>query len=111
MDVTYNTLKHIVLCSWSKSQPHESQSQKQPLDLFGPLRQWLNNIEVNEPQLAHRLCHLIPSQCPFARKVKLFGYTLLTIPPLCKINPLYNELMELRFRAICYLVDECGEDI
>ncbi|MHC5727587.1 MAG: Mo-dependent nitrogenase C-terminal domain-containing protein, partial [Nostoc sp.] len=31
--------------------------------------------------------------------------------PMCKLNPLYNELVYLRFRALCYLVDQCGEDI
>ncbi|MDE5116162.1 MAG: nitrogenase, partial [Trichodesmium sp. St2_bin2_1] len=25
--------------------------------------------------------------------------------------PLYNELIHLRFRALCYLADVCGEDI
>lgn len=33
------------------------------------------------------------------------------IPPLCKLNPLYNEVMALRFRALSYLSDTCGEDI
>ncbi|MDY7024694.1 MAG: Mo-dependent nitrogenase C-terminal domain-containing protein, partial [Cyanobacteriota bacterium] len=33
------------------------------------------------------------------------------IPPLCKLNPVYDELISLRFRALCYLADECGEDI
>ena len=84
---------------------------QQKFDMFQPLRQWLDRIEVNDRQLAHRLCKLIPAQCPFQREIKLFGRTIVTIPPLCKLNPLYNELVALRFRAICYLADFCGEDI
>ncbi len=37
--------------------------------------------------------------------------TLLSIPPLCKLNPLYEQVVGLRFRALCYLADECGEDV
>ncbi|MFM7367118.1 MAG: Mo-dependent nitrogenase C-terminal domain-containing protein, partial [Sphaerospermopsis kisseleviana] len=33
------------------------------------------------------------------------------IPAICQINPLYNEVVGLRFRALSYLVDECGEDV
>jgi hypothetical protein len=81
------------------------------LDLFKPLRQWLDQIEIQNPKLAHLICRLIPAQCPFERDVVLFGHTLLHIPPLCKLNPLYEQVVSLRFRALCYLVDECGEDI
>jgi hypothetical protein len=84
---------------------------KKTLDLLQPLRQWLDNVEVSNPKLAHRLCKLIPAQCPFERDVKLLGHTLFHIPPMCKLNPLYDEVVALRFRALCYLADECGEDI
>jgi Mo-dependent nitrogenase C-terminus len=80
-------------------------------DLFKPLRGWLENLNISNPQLAHRLCKLIPSQCPFERDVSFFGRTLLHIPPMCKLNPLYDEVVMLRFKAMCYLADECGEDI
>lgn len=86
-------------------------SQPQRRDLLRPLRQWLDSIEVKSPELAHKLCKLIPSQCPFERTVSLFGRKLFHIPPLCKLNPLYNELVALRFRALCYLADVCGEDV
>ena len=76
-----------------------------------PLRNWLDNIQVSDRQLAHRLCKHIPAQCPFERDVKLFGKTLFHIPPMCKLNPLYEEVVGLRFRAMCYLADTCGEDI
>jgi hypothetical protein len=79
--------------------------------LLNPLRRWLDDIDIRDPKLAYWLCRLIPSQCPFARNVKLWGNQVLHIPPLCKLNPLYEELVELRFRALCYLADECNQDI
>ncbi len=117
MDVIEYTLKPVVLSSWIGNQPQKATKTakkapaKQTFDLFRPLRKWLNNIDVRDLKLAHRLCQLIPAQCPFEREFKLFGRTLISIPPLCKLNPLYEELITLRFRAICYLADECGEDI
>ena len=80
-------------------------------DLLKPLRAWLDNLKIANPQLAHKLCQLIPSQCPFERDLNLFGHTLVHIPPMCKLNPLYDEVVMLRFKAMCYLADECGEDI
>jgi hypothetical protein len=80
-------------------------------DPLKPLRNWLDNLNVSSPTLAHKLCKLIPSQCPFERDVNLFGHILIHIPPMCKLNPLYEEVVMLRFKAMCYLADECGEDI
>ncbi|PSB25543.1 Mo-dependent nitrogenase [Stenomitos frigidus ULC18] len=76
-----------------------------------PIRQWLANIELGDRKTARSLCVIIPAQCPFERTVQLFGRTLLAIPPLCKLNPFYDELVALRFRALCYLADVCGEDV
>ncbi len=90
---------------------HKKQFTLPKIDYLRPLRNWLNNIKIHEPQLAHLLCSLIPTQCPFQRELKIFGHTILTIPPLCKLNPIYYELMELRFRALSYLAEECGEDV
>lgn len=81
------------------------------VDIFKPLRNWLDNLDVSNPQLAHKLCQSIPAQCPFERDIILFGYNLIHIPPMCKLNPVYEEVVTLRFRAMCYLADECGEDI
>ncbi|TVQ11108.1 MAG: Mo-dependent nitrogenase [Leptolyngbya sp. DLM2.Bin27] len=86
-------------------------SQTRPLDLFRPLRQWIGRLRIETPRRAHKVAALIPAQCPFERDIVLFGQSVAHIPPLCKLNPLYNELVELRFRALCYLADECGEDI
>lgn len=121
MNVADYSVSNIALASWvwidkteSASEP-ASNSQpttpKVPFDFFSPLREWLDRIEVKDAKLAHRLCQSIPAQCPFERDVKLFGRTLFHIPPMCKLNPLYEEVVALRFRALCYLADECGEDI
>lgn len=85
--------------------------QYPPLDPLNPIRVWLDQLEIHDPKLARYLCRMIPSQCPFERDVVLFGHKLLHIPPMCKINPLYEQLVGLRFRAMCYLADTCGEDV
>jgi hypothetical protein len=76
------------------------------LDLLQPVRQKLDAIEIHNLKLAQFLCQLIPASCPFERDIKLFGYQIAHIPPLCKLNPLYNELVELRFRALCYVAQQ-----
>lgn len=81
---------------------------------FDPLksvRQWLDSIEIRDRKTAHLICKLIPAQCPFERDVKVLGRTIAHIPPMCKINPLYDQFVGLRFRSLCYLVDECGETL
>ncbi|MHC5598062.1 MAG: Mo-dependent nitrogenase C-terminal domain-containing protein [Nostoc sp.] len=121
MKVFDNTTKKIFLASWVSINQAETTDHKatqlnyspsKPYwDILQPLRQRVENIQVRDRQLAHRLCKLIPSQCPFERDVKLFGKTLFHIPPMCKLNPLYEEVVGLRFRALCYLADDCGEDV
>ncbi|PZV19960.1 MAG: nitrogenase [Leptolyngbya sp.] len=81
------------------------------LDPLKPAREWLDQMEVQDPRLARFVCKLIPSQCPFERDVVLFNKKLVHIPPMCKINPLYEQLVGLRFRALSYLADDCGEDV
>jgi len=80
-------------------------------DVLQPLRQWLDELEIQNRKLAHFIAKLIPAQCPFERDIVLFGRTIAHIPPMCKLNPLYDQFVGLRFRALCYLVDQCGEDI
>ncbi|MEA5507084.1 Mo-dependent nitrogenase C-terminal domain-containing protein [Halotia wernerae UHCC 0503] len=121
MKVFDNTAKKIFLASWVSINPAETGNshvtQRQGSvsqtyhNILQPLRQRLDSIQVRDRQLAHRLCKLIPAQCPFERDIKLFGKTLFHIPPMCKFNPLYEEVVGLRFRAMCYLADECGEDV
>ena len=81
------------------------------VNVLHPVRYWLDGLEIHEPKVARFLCKMIPPQCPFERDVKLFGHKIVHIPPLCKLNPLYEQLVGLRFRALCYLADECGEDV
>ncbi|MDD1413991.1 Mo-dependent nitrogenase C-terminal domain-containing protein [Dolichospermum sp. ST_con] len=84
---------------------------KTKFDLLQKLRQWCDEIEINDPQFARLIAKVIPAQCPFERDIIIFGRTIAHIPPMCKINPLYEQFVGLRFRALCYLVDKCGEDI
>lgn len=120
MKVYDNTTKKIFLASWvlinqTQGDAHGNQRQrpsaKSQIDILQPVRRWLDNVQIRDRQLAHRLCKVIPSQCPFERDVKFFGKTLFHIPPMCKLNPVYEEVVSLRFRAMCYLADQCGEDV
>jgi tellurite resistance protein len=81
------------------------------LEVLKPMQEWLDHLEVKDPRLARFLCKMIPPQCPFERDVVLFGRKLVHIPPMCKLNPLYDQLVGLRFRALSYLADDCKEDI
>jgi hypothetical protein len=85
--------------------------RKKRLNLLQPVRRWLDEMEICNRRQARFLTKVIPAQCPFERDIKLFGHLVAHIPPLCKLNPLYEQLVSLRFRALCYLVDECGENI
>ena len=80
-------------------------------DALRPLRQWLNGFNISHPTSAHLICQLIPAQCPFERDIRIGHRVLVSIPPLCKLNPLYEEVVSLRFRALCYLADECSVDV
>ncbi|MEI6429960.1 MAG: Mo-dependent nitrogenase C-terminal domain-containing protein [Pseudanabaena sp. ELA607] len=79
-------------------------------DLLNPVREWLDHLDIHDSHLAHFLCKAIPAQCPFERDVVLFGRKILHIPPMCQINPIYDQLVGLRFRSLSYLADR-GEDI
>ncbi|MGD1896696.1 MAG: Mo-dependent nitrogenase C-terminal domain-containing protein [Phormidesmis sp.] len=85
-------------------------NSKRNLDILKPLRNWIEGISVENEKTAHRIVSLIPADCPFERDIKVFRRTIAHIPPMCKINPLYEQLTMLRFKAMCYLVDECGVD-
>lgn len=120
MKVFSSTKSKIFFASWvclDRGQTNDDINQQRishpkfRFDILKPLRSWVDAIEVSDRKLAHRLCKLIPSQCPFERDVNLFGKTLFHIPPMCKLNPLYDEVVYLRFRAMCYLADKCGEDV
>lgn len=79
--------------------------------LLNQLREQLELVEIRNDKLARLLCRVIPSHCPFERTVSILGHTLFHIPPLCKLNPLYEQVVSLRFKCLLYLADECGEDV
>jgi tellurite resistance protein len=81
------------------------------VDVLNPVKDWLEGMEVKDPRLAKFVCKVIPPQCPFERDINLFGRKVAHIPPLCKLNPLYEQFTMLRFRSLSYLADECGEDV
>jgi hypothetical protein len=114
MDVTEYTVKDLFVSSVILLQRITSLKVRKITknwNLLNSMRKWIDRIEIQNNIHAHRICRLIPAQCPFARTIKLFDRTLFSIPPLCKLNPFYNEFVALRFRALCYLADRCGEDI
>ncbi len=80
-------------------------------NVLQPVKDWLDGWEVHDPRVAHFVCKMIPSQCPFERDVVLFGRKIVHIPAMCQINPLYEQLVGMRFRALCYLADDCKEDV
>ena len=84
---------------------------KKSLNPWYFLQKWLEGLEIQEESIARWIVQLIPSQCPFEREIRVFGRVILKIPALCKLNPLYEQLVGLRFRALCFLADSCGEDI
>ncbi len=79
--------------------------------LLHSVRQWLEAIEVHDPKIARLLCRLSPACCPFERDINFFGHTVFHVPFLCKLNPLYEQVIGLRFRCLSYLVEQCGEDL
>jgi Mo-dependent nitrogenase C-terminus len=69
-------------------------------------RLWLSSIEIYDSEAAQLLCRIIPASCPFERDIKLFNRILAHIPSLCKLNPFYNQLMQLRFKSLAYLANQ-----
>ncbi|MBT9315321.1 Mo-dependent nitrogenase C-terminal domain-containing protein [Leptothoe spongobia] len=91
--------------------PLQPPAPKEGPDPLKPMREWLDQFEVQDPRLARFVCKMIPSQCPFERDVTLFGKKVVHIPPMCKLNPLYEQMVGLRFRALSHLADDLGEDV
>ena len=91
-------IRSLVPCSTRVNQPWK------PLD---PLKNWLDDLDPGDVMISSFIVQLIPSQCPFERDIILFGRKLVHIPPMCKLNPLYEQLVALRFRCLGHLsVDE-----
>jgi tellurite resistance protein len=75
-------------------------------DSAGPLdslKAWLDGLDPADPAVARFLTRLIPARCPFEREIKLFGHKIVHIPPMCTINPLYDQLVALRLRCLTSL--------
>jgi tellurite resistance protein len=89
--------------------PHDSKTES--INLLAPVQHWLDGLEMHDPRIARFLCKMIPPQCPFERDITLFNRKVVHIPPMCKLNPLYEQLVGLRFRALSYLADDCKEDV
>lgn len=85
--------------------------QRNTNSLLKYLRHRIDHISIHSAKSARLFASLIPGQCPFERDIRILGRKVAHIPPLCKLNPLYEEFVGLRFRALCYLADTCGEDI
>jgi hypothetical protein len=81
------------------------------LNILQPVKKWLDGMDVKDPRVARFICKMVPSQCPFERDIVLFGKKIVHIPPMCKLNPLYEQLVGLRFRSLSFLADECKEDV
>ncbi|MEM9568119.1 MAG: Mo-dependent nitrogenase C-terminal domain-containing protein [Cyanobacteria bacterium P01_E01_bin.34] len=81
------------------------------LEVLAPLKHWLDGMDIHDPRVARFICKMVPAQCPFERDVTVFGKKVIHIPPMCKLNPLYEQLVGLRFRSLSYLADDCGEDV
>lgn len=105
------TLRHTFEQQEQQIVPAPALSKTHPCDPLDPMRHWLDGLDIEDPRVARFLCKMIPAQCPFERDVTLFGRKIVHIPAMCKINPLYEQLVGLRFRALSYLADECGEDV
>jgi hypothetical protein len=104
--------QQILLTSFIHPVSEKPETSTQPkFDFLQPVREWLDNLEIQNRKLAKFIAKHIPAQCPFERDIMLFGHKVGHIPPMCKLNPLYEQFVGLRFRALCYLVDQCGEDI
>ncbi len=88
--------------------PHDPEHD---LMVLAPIKDWLDGWDINDPKVAHMVCKMIPPQCPFERDVVIFGKKVAHIPAMCKLNPVYDQLVGLRFRALSYLADECQEDV
>ena len=123
LEIEVEALKSLESSLYKEAEPEKVESgaaspltpppkkSKSGVDVLHPVKDWLDEMEVKDPRLARFVCKVIPPQCPFERDINLFGRTIAHIPPLCKLNPLYEQFTTLRFRSLSYLADDCGEDV
>lgn len=77
--------------------------EARPWRLLDSIKQWLDAFDPSDERISSLIVQLIPSQCPFERDIVLFGRRLVHIPPICKVNPLFDQLVALRFRCLNHL--------
>jgi hypothetical protein len=82
-----------------------------PLNLLDVVRKWLDSIQICNPIAAQFICKLVPARCPFERTIYFFNCFMIHIPPLCHFNPIYQQLISLRLRALTYLFEVEEENI
>lgn len=109
LDSLRHTLEDLSKGYCNEQKP--SQDHHHHIDVLSPVKHWLDDWQLHDPKVAKFICKMVPPQCPFERDIKLFGHKIVHIPPMCKVNPLYEQLVGLRFRALSYLADECQEDV
>jgi hypothetical protein len=76
--INYNQPKFMTVSSHKYSNNY--------LNLF----EWIDRVEIKQVKTARLILKLIPAQCPFARKLKMFDRVILTIFKylfLIKITP------------------------
>jgi len=100
-----------IMSNIQSQQQQQNDSHINNSNVLDPLKAWLDGLDIKDSKIARFLCKAIPAQCPFERDVFLFGRKIAHIPAMCQINPLYDQLVDLRFRSLTFLADECGEDI
>lgn len=106
-----SVISALTMTIFAGRQSTKKYQSKLTTTLLQPIRKWLDSFEIHNSKVAKLIAKTIPAQCPFERDIILFGHKVGHIPPMCKLNPLYDQLVGLRFRALCYLADQCGEDI
>ncbi|MGG6280132.1 Mo-dependent nitrogenase C-terminal domain-containing protein [Leptolyngbya sp. AN03gr2] len=60
----------------------------------------MDHLEIRNDLTAKIITKLILSACPFERNIVFGRHTIAHVPPLCKLNPFYEQLVGLRFRAL-----------
>jgi len=86
--------------------PQLAADQAHDWHVLPPLKPWLDQWDPVDPHVAALIVSLIPAQCPFEQDIVVLGRKLLHIPPMGKINPLYDQLVGLRFRRIGHLPED-----
>jgi hypothetical protein len=71
---------------------------------LAPVRNWLEHIDIQSERQARCIVKVIPAACPFERDIYVFGHKK-HIPAMCKLNPFFDQLQMLRFKALCYLAE------